>query len=189
MSDQLTKGQRFIAEMKEFGAFPKKTQRYIRQSLDVALGRGDPVAKWARNDRERYNITTQQHNYRLVYDRITVRLQRAGKGVKMEHIEHMVGPLIAIASFDLQGGAIGGFGPFRFLYERLFGADIRPWLPSIYVAASAMPVISPDNRKVLLQSISEAACCAIEWNDSDPEFYPEWVEKVEPQPPALPAPS
>ena len=38
---------------------------------------------------------------------------------------------------------------------------------------------NPDKRKVLLQSISEAAATAPGWSTREPVFFPEWVEKVE----------
>jgi len=63
------------------------------------------------------------------------------------------------------------------LYERLLGADIRPWLPSAFCAAAALPQIRPERRKKLLQSISEAAATAPGWSTREPAFYPEWVDK------------
>lgn len=189
MSNPQTKGELMLFEMKEFGSFNKKTQRYIRLSLDVAFERGDPVNRWGRNDVECFNIRNHQHNYRLLFNRINSRLTHAGKGVKIDQIEHVVGPLIALATFDLQSGCLGSFPPFRFLYERLFGSIVRPWLPSIYVAAAAMPLLTPTHRQSQLQSISQGACCAEAWDDRDPEFFPEWVDKVEPAPPALPSPT
>jgi len=70
-----------------------------------------------------------------------------------------------------------GFASFRFLYERLLGADARPWLPSAFCAASALPQIRPERRKKLLQSISEAAATAPGWSTREPAFFPEWVDK------------
>jgi hypothetical protein len=175
-------GELLVAEMKEFGTFHKKTQRFIRQSLDVAYNRGDVLAKWGRTQDERDNIRLQQHNYQLLLDRIRLRLDRAG-GVSIGHIEWVMGPLVALATFDLSCGKLPGFGPFRFLYERLFGAEVRPWLPSVYVAAAAMPVHHRNDRKNLLHAISESACCNDGWSSLDPMFMPEWVDKVDMNPP------
>ena len=36
-------GAMTLAEMKEFASFPAATQRYIRRSLDVGLGREDAL--------------------------------------------------------------------------------------------------------------------------------------------------
>lgn len=181
-------GELLISEMKEFGTFHKKTQRYIRQSLDVALNRGDPIATWGRTELERANIRNQMHNYTLLLGRIGIRMQRAGGSVNIGHVEHIMGPLVALATYDLSCGCLPGFGPFRFLYERLFGSDIRPWLPAVYCAAAALPVLPPSQRKSQLQAISEAAATADGWSQRDPSFIPEWVDKVDmSSPPALPS--
>lgn len=175
--------------MKEFSHFHKKTQRYIRQSLDVMFERGDPLAKWGRTDIERGNIRNQMHNYRLVAGRIVTQLARTNGQAGIGNIEGMMGSLIAVSTFDISIGCLPHFGCYRFLYERLFGGDIRPWLPAAYVAASAMPDIPPQQRSNQLRSISGEACTVVQWHRRDPLFIPEWVDKVEPPPPALPAPS
>jgi hypothetical protein len=186
------RGELYIAEMKEFGSFHKKTQRYIRQALDVAFRRGDPLQKWGRTQQERDDIRTQQHNYELLLNRVRMRLDRAG-GISIGHSEHITGPLIGLATFDLSCGKLPGFGPFRFLYERLFGAEVRPWLPGVYCAAAASPLLYPVDRKNLLHAISEQSACAESWSKIDPLFLPEWVEKVDmnppPEPKKLPPPS
>ena len=80
-------------------------------------------------------------------------------------------------AFDLAQERIESFSAFRFLYERLIGADARPWLPSAFCAASALPQIKPSRRKVLLQSLSEAAATAPGWSDRAPSFFPEYIER------------
>ena len=65
---------------------------------------------------------------------------------------------------------------FRFLYERLLGAEVRPWLPGAFCGAAALPHIRPERRKELLQSISEAAATAPGWSMRAPRFFPEFVE-------------
>ena len=42
-------GSLSLAEMKEFASFSKGTQRYIRRSLDVGLGRRDAIKRWSRD--------------------------------------------------------------------------------------------------------------------------------------------
>ena len=71
------------------------------------------------------------------------------------------------------------FAAYRFLYERLIGAAARPWLPSAFCAAAALPHLHPDRRRTLLQSISESAATAPGWSGREPVFWPEWVEKVD----------
>ena len=51
-TSQPASGAMLISEMKEFAAFPKATQRYIRRSLDVAYGRRDAIECWARDEGE-----------------------------------------------------------------------------------------------------------------------------------------
>jgi len=63
---------------------------------------------------------------------------------------------------------IASFSAFRFLYERLLGADVRPLLPSVFCSAAALPQIRPNQRKVLLQSLSEAAATAPGWSTREP---------------------
>ena len=58
------------------------------------------------------------------------------------------------------------------------GAEARPWLPSAFCAAAALPHIRPERRKMLLQSLSEAAATAPGWSDRAPSFYPEFIEEA-----------
>jgi hypothetical protein len=55
-------------------------------------------------------------------------------------------------------------------------AKARPWLPAAFCGAAALPRISPAWRKMLLQSLSEAAATAPGWSEREPCFYPEKVE-------------
>jgi hypothetical protein len=41
-----------------------------------------------------------------------------------------------------------------------------------------LPQIRPGRRKVLLQSLSEAAATASGWSDRAPSFYPEFISEV-----------
>ena len=92
-------------------------------------------------------------------------------------IDDFIGKLVRLTAFDLGQGWIESFSANRFLYERLLGADARPWLPSAFCAAAALPQIEPDRCKLLLQSISEAAATAPGWSTCEPCFYPQWVDQ------------
>ena len=94
-------------------------------------------------------------------------------------LSELIGKLVRVAAFDLSQERIACFSAFRFLYERLLGAEVRPWLPSAFCAAAALPQIRPEQRKILLQSLSEAAATAPGWSDREPSFYPEYVEAAE----------
>ncbi|MEQ7873151.1 hypothetical protein ABDK56_03985 [Sphingomonas sp. ASV193] len=168
-------GALLISEMKEFAAFPKATQRYIRRSLDVAFGRANPLETWARDDVEAASIAAQGRFYKQL-DHLRLQVPD-DSGLDM--IEPFMGILVTITAFDLGQDRLPGFAAFRFLYERLLGAAVRPWLPAAFCAASALPHLHPDRRRALLQSISENAATAPGWSSREPVFWPEWVEKVD----------
>jgi hypothetical protein len=168
-------GALLISEMKEFAGFPKSTQRYIRRSLDVAFGRSDPIAIWARDDVEAASISAQGRFYKQL-DHLRMQIPD-DSGLDM--IEPFLGMLVTLSAFDLGQDRIPSFAAYRFLYERLLGAAVRPWLPAAFCAASALPHLHPERRRLLLQSISENAATAPGWSSREPVFWPEWVEKVD----------
>jgi hypothetical protein len=168
-------GRTAIEEMREFASFPKGTQRYIRRSLDIGLDRRDAARRWARDPAEFARIRAQREIYRRL-DIVRATLAgMAGDG----SAEAVLTPLISLTAFDLGEGRIPCFAACRFLYERLIGARVRPWLPAAFCAAAALPHLHPETRRSLLQSIGEAAATASEWPRREPVFVPEWVEKVE----------
>lgn len=164
--------QLMLAEMREFAAFSPSEQRYIRRSLDVGLGRGDAFRVWARNGEETASIRAQYVVYQDL--KILRRAMVAGEG--LDSIETIMGPLLRVTTFDLAQERLGGFCAYRFLYERLLGAEVRGWLPAAFCGASALPQIRPERRKGLLQSISETAATAPGWSRREPLFFPEFVE-------------
>ena len=143
-----------IAEMREFASFTAAEQRYVRRSLDIGLGRCDAFRIWGRSAGENAAIRSQYVTY--------------------QELKVLRGSIPVDSSFE----RIDCFSAFRFLYERLLGADVRPWLPSAFCAAAALPQIRPERRKMLLQSLSEAAATAPGWSDRAPSFYPEFIEEV-----------
>ncbi len=168
-------GAMTLAEMKEFASFPAATQRYIRRSLDVGLEREDALGRWSRDVVEAASIRAQTR----VYIRLDGLRGIIPDDSGLDAMEPFMTPLVAISAFDLGQDRLGSFGAYRFLYERLLGAPVRPWLPGAFCAAAALPHLHPDRRRALLQSISEAAATAAGWSAREPSFYPEWVEKVD----------
>jgi len=162
-----------IAELREFAGFSACEQRYIKRSLDVGLGRQDAFKLWARDAAESASIRSQY----VAYQGLKSLRGEIPSEEGFDGIEPFMGKLVRLAAFDLAQERISSFSAFRFLYERLFGPDIRPWLPSAFCAAAALPQIRPDRRKGLLQSISEAAATAPGWSSRPPSFFPEWVDK------------
>jgi len=169
-------GAMTLAEMKEFAGFSAATQRYVRRSLDIGLDRDDALERWSRDTMEAASIRAQAR----IYDRLHEVRALMPDDADLNSIEPFMAPLITIAAFDLGQGRITSFSAFRFLYERLIGAEVRPWLPGAFCAAAALPHLHPDLRRKLLQSISEAAATASGWSNRQPAFFPQWVEKVDP---------
>ncbi|HVF83938.1 MAG TPA: hypothetical protein VM913_07190 [Sphingomicrobium sp.] len=168
-------GALLLSELKEFAGFPKSTQRYIRRSLDVAFGRRDALDCWARDEGEVASIRAQGRLYKQLE---ALRLQLPDDS-GLDTIEPFLGLLVTLTAFDLGQDRIPNFAAYRFLYERLMGAGVRPWLPAAFCAAAALPHLHPDRRRSLLQSISESAATAPGWSNREAVFWPEWVEKVD----------
>ena len=162
-----------IAEMREFASFTAAEQRYIRRSLDIGLGRQDAFKLWARDASENAAIRSQY----VAYQELKLLRSSVPDGTGFDCIEGFIGKLTRVAAFDLAQERLDCFSAFRFLYERLLGAEVRPWLPRAFCAAAALPHIRPTRRKMLLQSLSEAAATAPGWSDRAPSFYPEFIEK------------
>lgn len=167
-----------LAEMKEFAGFSAATQRYVRRALDIGLDREDALARWSRDVVEAASIRAQAR----LYDRLPELRVMIPDDSGLDAVEPFLAPLITISAFDLGQGRLTSFSAYRFLYERLLGADVRPWLPGAFCAAAALPHLHPDLRRTLLQSISEAAATASGWSTRAPAFFPSWVEKIDPEP-------
>jgi hypothetical protein len=164
-----------LCEMKEFANFESATQRYIRRSLDIGLQRNDAIERWSRDLIETASIRAQTKLYARLDQLRAIVPDDSG----LDRVEPFMAPLVTMTAFDLGQDRLPSFGAYRFLYERLIGATARPWLPGAFCAAAALPHLHPDRRRVLLQSISEAAATAAGWSSREPVFFPEWVEKVE----------
>jgi hypothetical protein len=172
MTDQVEAptARALLAELQEFAALPAKVQRYIRQSLDVAFGGGDPVTRWGRNPEEADQIRTQMRVYRLLPG---IRKSIPADDVAVE-ADLFYSPLIAVSAFDIFDGNLFTFAAYRFLYERLLGSRVRPWLASAFSGAAAMPYIHTDMQVTLLVSLIEAL--PTPWSATEPSFYPEWID-------------
>jgi len=164
-----------LAEMKEFASFPAATQRYIRRSLDIGLDREDAMSRWSRDVVEAASIRAQAR----LYKSLPAVRELVPEDSGLDSVEPFIAPLITIVAFDLGQGRLPSFSAVRFLYERLIGAEVRPWLPAAFCAAAALPHLHPELRRKLLQSISEAAATASGWSNRQPAFFPYWVEKVD----------
>ncbi|WP_240700180.1 hypothetical protein [Sphingomonas gei] len=168
-------GAMTLAEMKEFAGFSASTQRYVRRALDIGLEREDAMERWSRDVVEAASIRAQAR----MYERIPELRALMPDDNDLGAMEPFLAPLVTVSAFDLGQGRLTSFSAYRFLYERLIGAEVRPWLPSAFCSAAALPHLHPDLRRKLLQSISEAAATASGWSNRQPAFFPQWVEKVD----------
>ena len=148
-----------IAEMREFASFTAAEQHFIEQSLSIAVGRGGDL----KGDQAR------------AYKELRVLRESIPCDSSLEGVAFFIGALVRISVQDLASEQIDGFSAYRFLYERLLGAKARPFLPSAFCGAAALPQVRPCRRKMLLQSLSEAAATAPGWSDREPSFFPEDV--------------
>jgi hypothetical protein len=163
----------YIEELKEFANFSPSTQRYICRSLDLGEAAPGVVERWSRNPAEAASVRAQQRAYR----RLEHIIDNIPDDNGLHAADPMLAPLVAMTAFDLGQGRLESFGAFRFLYERLIGPEIRPWLPVAYCAAATLPYLHPDHRGCLLSSISKEAATAPGWSRSAPRFFPGWVDK------------
>ncbi len=161
-----------IAELREFAGFTAAEQRYIKRSLDVGLGRANAYQLWARDAEESSSIRGQYVAYR---DLKALRGACPDDTV-LDDVDGYMGKLMRVTAFDLTQECLVSFSAYRFLYERLLGAESRPWLPAAFCGAAALPQIRPEFRKNLLQSLSESAATAPGWSNREPAFFPEYVD-------------
>jgi hypothetical protein len=166
---ELGAGSRMFGEMQEFSNFGAKVKRYICRSLDIALRPGMAPEAWARDSREASDIRAQKQVYELLP---AIRLAIPSDEDSMD-AEAFLFPLIAATTFDVTCGPISHFGQYRFLYERLLGAGVRPWLPGAFCAAAALPHMPAELRDVLIASAK--AALSDDWSQLEPAFCPQWA--------------
>jgi len=163
-----------LAELREFASFRPAEQRYIRRSLDVAFTGPDATDQWARGITEAAAIGLQARAYEAIEEIAAL----VPEEIEPDDPGSLLVPLIRISAFDLHQGRLTSFAAYRFLYERLLGAAVRPWLMSAFCAAAAMPCVHPELRAELLQSVDERDIAAAGWRSRASLFFPEWIEKV-----------
>ena len=169
-----------INELREFASFTAQEQFFIERSLEVgraqcgARGESQPEAQIEAEDDACANAVplastrSQQAAYREL---LTFRGQFGGER-PLEAIEGLIAKLVRVTAQDLARGALESFSAYRFLYERLLGATVRPYLPASFCAAAALPQIEPRRRKRLLETVSEAVVTTPGWSEREPVFSP-----------------
>lgn len=161
-----------ISEIREFAEFAREEQLYIQRSLDLALGRGDAFRHWVLDACDEASLREQAR----AYCELAILRQTIPNEASLDGTEAFMGGLLRVTAFDLTQERLDSFSAYRFLYERLLGAGVRPWLPSAFCGAAALPQLRPARRKLLLKSLSEAAATAPGWSEREPSFYPERID-------------
>ena len=162
-----------VGEMKEFSGFSSNTQRYIRRSLDVAL---EPNVS-SREIADHYDVDVrcvqEQKDY---YKFLKEAKDKIPYECELPSLRGFFDSLVIASTYDLAQHDLPSFSSYRFLYERILTAEVRPWLVSSFCAAAAMPNIAPDSRRDLLQSLAEKVATAPRWSPAPPGFFPRWFE-------------
>jgi hypothetical protein len=167
--NEFNRGVAIFTEMEEFAGFSMESQRYIRRSLDIAGGDPRAIARWSQDRHERSAVEAQAQ----IYERLNQMRGWLRKGFAHERQSAFLALLIELSSFDLDSGELDGFAPFRFLYERLLGSRVRPWLPSAFCAVALLPEVKPMRRACLLSTLGDAAIAS--WSKKEPAFHPEQI--------------
>lgn len=163
-----------LAELAEFARFPCEDQRYIERSLDLAL-RDTDLRKSAR-DGESLSALKER---RAIYRELRAMRFAIPQPGCFSALDGFMAMLLRATAQDLARGALTCFAAYRFLYERLMGAAVRPWLPAAFCGAAALPQIHPNRRKALLQTLTEKAATATAWSDAEPHFFPQPLEEAD----------
>lgn len=158
-----------VAELREFAGFEDAEQRYISRALDIGLARRDAFRTWAAEEGD--GLALRRHY--IAYQNLRDLRGHIPNADALTGAEDFFVRLVTMVAFDLGQEQIESFSALRFLYERLLGAEVRPWLPAAFCAAAALPQIRCGRRKILLQSLSEAAATAPGWSLREPRFLPD----------------
>jgi hypothetical protein len=165
--------ERNIKEMREFATFSPKAQRYIKRALDVANYNKDTYKRWCRDEEEELSIEIHFSVYKMI-DTV-IDLIPDNTDTQFEVTTDFFGNLTCVAIFDISQYGIDSFDSFRFLYERLFGSKVHPYLPAVFVAAATLPVHIVDKRIYLLQSLPIEVVQTTRWSETEPLFFPTWI--------------
>ena len=159
-------------ERAEFAQFRSLVQIYIVRALDLGLPRNHPMERWHEGGPVGMAMLLARADaYRHL-------------GVLREELQDckQVGPdfrywdaIRKAVRFDVQHEEMGDIAAFRFLYERLLGPPIRPWITSLYLAAVTEPDSTSEWKERCLASVTAA-----DLDDHDdksmPLFFPDIVD-------------
>jgi hypothetical protein len=156
-------------ERDEFRRLGRAAQIYIVRALDFGLPRNDPMQRWQASDLMGMAMQLAHANVYFHLAEIRERI----RDQKQFDSEFSDWELIRLcARIDIKHDEMGNIAAFRFLYERLFGPPIRPWITSVFLEAATSPVLTADWRRRCVLSVTDA-----DLDDNDdrtmPLFYPD----------------
>ena len=159
-----------IAEMREFASFTAQEQFFIERSLEI-------LRDSQRSGQAPAQATDVLPSCRRVqtsgYRELAALRGTFAKDQPVQALDGFFAALVRVSALDLARGAITSFAAYRFLYERMLGAAARPYLPSSFCAAAALPQIDPTRRKQLLESLAERYVTTPGWSEREPLFFPQ----------------
>ena len=167
---------RTIAELREFAGFKAQEQFFIERSLDLALQRSDCPPGFSAGTHR--SSTLSQY---VAYHDLRASRHATAEGRPIEALDRFLGLLVRVSAQDLARGLIESFAAYRFLYERLLGAAVRPYLPASFCAAAALPQIDPHRRRLLLATLPAEVIATSCWSAREPEFFPRTIADEVPE--------
>ena len=167
-----SKGAQLLRELREFAALPAETRAYILHALEIRSGsRKAPPCAALTEDEAPDDIARI-----AFYGRLGEIAEAIPVDDDISSVTELMRWLVPLTAFDIAHTALGSFAAYRFLYERLLGAAVRPWLLGAFCTAAVLPQLHPQHRRQLLGSIDEASSGAHGWSIREPLFVPESIE-------------
>lgn len=162
-----------IAEMREFAAFSAEEQFFIERSLELGRAPAGVCCSPPNPDGSPpTRLPTCSQIQRSGYDELRHLARDCAADQPLAVIEPFLAVLVRVTALDLARGMIASFAAYRFLYERLLGARVRPFFPAAFCAAAALPQIDPAGRARLVESVGYAVLATPGWSMREPIFFP-----------------
>ena len=166
-------GARLLHELQEFASFPAATQAYIRGALEVRSAGRIGFSTDADGGEAGQSLAARI----AFYDRLDEIAAAIPADDDLAAVTGLMRWLVPLTAFDIAHTALGSFAAYRFLYERLLGAAVRPWLLGAFCTAAALPQLHPQHRLQLLRSIDETCAGPRGRSIREPAFYPQAIEE------------
>ena len=159
-----------IAEMREFAGFCPHEQFHIERSLEIVRGPRPFLA--AREAPAAGALPSRCRRHAAAQKELIATTARVAADQPLEEAGEFLLALMLVTRYEIAGGMIESFAAYRFLYERLLGARVRPFLPAAFCAAAALPEVEPARRARLIASVGAAVLATPGWSMREPIFFP-----------------